>query len=77
LGVGHQAGVVIKESEEENLPLLIRDRREGRVRQGGAVHGVPLPQVAEGGPLEAAEGFGALLGQELGGGGPSLGQVTA
>ena len=74
LGVGHQAGVVIEESKEEDLPLLIR---VGRVGQGGAVHGVPLPQVAEGGPLEAAEGFGALLGQELSGGGAPLGQVAA
>ena len=69
--------MVIEESEEEDLPLLIRDRREGRVGQGGAVHGISLPQVAKGGSLEAAEGFGLLLGQEVRGGGPPLGQVPA
>jgi hypothetical protein len=74
LGVRNQARVVVQESKEEHLALLIRFCGIGEV---GAVHGVALPQVAEMGALEAAVGFGALLGQELGGGRATAGKLAA
>jgi hypothetical protein len=66
--------VVVQESEEEDLALLVRLSRMG---QPGAVHGIALPQVAKGRPLEATVGFGPLLSQQLGGGGSPFGQVPA
>jgi hypothetical protein len=72
--VRYEAGIIVEKGEEEGLALLFGS---GRVRQIRAIHGVPLPQIAEVGPLKAAIGLGALLGEELGGGGATAGELTA
>ena len=74
LGVRDEAGVVVEEGKEKNLALLVG---VGRVGELGAVHGVALPQVAKVGALEAAVGLGALLVEELGGGGVAPGELAA
>ena len=74
LGVRDEAGVVVEEGEEEGLALLIG---VGRVGEVGAVHRIPLPQVAEVSALEAAVGLGPLLGEELGSGGAAESELAA
>ena len=74
LGVWDQAGVVVEEGKEEDLALPVGMGRVGKI---GTVHGVALPQVAKVGALEAAVGFGALFGEELGGGGATPGELAA
>jgi hypothetical protein len=74
LGVRNQARVVIQESKEEYLTPLLHICGIGEV---GTVHGVALPQVAEMGALKAAVGLGALLGQQLGSGSATAGELAA
>jgi len=74
LGVRDETGVVVEKGKEEGLALLVG---VGRVGEVGAVHRIPLPQVAEVSALEAAVGFGPLLDEELGRCGASEGELAA
>jgi len=74
LSVRDEAGVIVEEGKEECLALLVGVGRIGEIR---AVHSVPLPQVAKVSAFETAIGFGALLDEELGGGGAAAGQLAA
>jgi len=74
LGVGDQARVIVEEGKEKDLALAVGVSGIGEI---GAVHGVALPQVAKVAALETAVGLGTLLGQELGGGGATAGELAA
>jgi hypothetical protein len=73
LGVWNQAGVVVEKGKEEHLALLVGMGWVGKI---GAVHSVSLPETAKVTAFEAAVRLGTLLGEKLGGGGSTLGQVT-
>jgi hypothetical protein len=66
--------MVVEEGKEEDLSLSVR---VGRIGEIGTVHGVPLPEPAKVGALEAAVGLWALLGEELCGSSAPLGEVAA
>jgi len=65
---------VVEKGEQKDLALAIWIARVGEI---GAVHGVTLPQVAKVGTLETTVGLGTLLGQELGGGSATAGELAA
>ena len=65
--------MIVDEGKREYLPFLIRVSRIGEI---GAVHRVPLPEVAEVRPFKAPVGLGALRGEELRRGGVAPGQMT-
>jgi hypothetical protein len=66
--------VVVDEGKQKHLPFLVR---VGGVGEIGPVHGIALPEIAKVVPFEASIGLGALLVEELGGGGIAAGQVAA
>ena len=74
LSVRGEARVIVEEGKEVNLTLPVGVGRIGEIR---AVHSVPLPQIAKVSAFETAIGFGALLDEELGGGGAAPGQLAA
>jgi hypothetical protein len=74
LGVGDEAGVIVEKGEEKNLALALGISGVGKI---GTVHRITLPQVTKVRTLETPVRFGALLGQELGSGGVTAGQLAA
>jgi hypothetical protein len=72
--MGDEAGVIVEKGKEKDLALVIGI---GGIGEIGAVHGIALPQVTTVGTLETAVRLGALLGQELGGGGATAGELAA
>jgi len=74
LSVRGKSRVVVEEGKEIDLALPVGVGRIGEIR---AIHRVSLPQIAKVSALETAIGFGALLGEELGGGGAATGELAA
>jgi len=68
-----QPRMIVQESKEEHLALLVG---MGRIGEIGAIHSVSLPKVAKVAAFEATVRLGTLLREKLGGGGSTLGQVT-